>query len=122
MDFLVSAALFSIRRFQVPLRYLLAVGLGYAIARPSTIGCALLPGGRPSPRGILVLAIFGALAIALARDVPLLGDMLLRGGASHRFERMARQVSPIAVFCPHVSGRGAIGATRSCTSTALRSS
>lgn len=70
---------FSLSRYAVPLRPLLAVGAAWCISQPR----ALTPTG--AKQRVLAAAALALLAYAWWNDVPLLWDMLAHGGQGFRF-------------------------------------
>ncbi|HEX9641056.1 MAG TPA: glycosyltransferase family 39 protein [Candidatus Krumholzibacteria bacterium] len=79
--------LFSLSRFQVPMRPLLALGAAWALLHRGQLWRACVVEGRPTRRGWIASAIVAALLIVWFRELPLYWDMLTNGGAEHQFLR-----------------------------------
>lgn len=84
---LIHALLFSLSRFQVPMRPLLAIGAAWALVHRRELWAACFAGGRPTRTGWFAMAILLTLLVVWALETPLHWDMLTNGGAGHRFVR-----------------------------------
>ena len=79
---LLFGVTFSLSRYAVPLRPLLAVGAAWCATHPTRLRPALA-GSRA--RRALAVGVLALLAFAWWNDVPLLWDMLAHGGRAFRF-------------------------------------
>jgi 4-amino-4-deoxy-L-arabinose transferase-like glycosyltransferase len=79
---LLFGATFSLSRYAVPFRPLLAVSAAWLLRQPEA-----LPASLRARRGAALLAAAGLALLAASwwNDAPLLWDMLRSGGAGHRF-------------------------------------
>ncbi|MFQ5745772.1 MAG: ArnT family glycosyltransferase [Gemmatimonadota bacterium] len=75
---------YALSRYAVPLHAVLALPAAWLLASPRA-RLRLGWSGRPVSRRVLLAASLGFVAVAWARDLPLLGDMVLHGGSAHRF-------------------------------------
>jgi hypothetical protein len=82
---LVHTVLFSLSRYQVPMRPFLAVGAAWLLAATPACRRALWSDAGPTPRGWVALLFLALLLVAWGRDLPMLVDMWNTGGANHRF-------------------------------------
>lgn len=82
---LVFGLFYSLSRYAVPLRPLLAVAAAWLATHASAARAEL--GVRPG-RGAAAALLVLALLLCWSRDLPLLTDMVRSGGASHRFTQL----------------------------------
>lgn len=82
---LVFGLTFSLSRYSVPLRPLLAIPAAWVLVNAPGLKTQLT---RKRGRWLLVIAVVAILAWVWARDIPLLWDMLTADGAHHRFRNL----------------------------------
>jgi len=83
----IHTLLFSLSRFQVPLRPMLAIGAAWLFFHRRELWTALWRSGRPTRRGWVAAAILACFVVVWILEVPLFWDMITNGGAEHRFVR-----------------------------------
>jgi 4-amino-4-deoxy-L-arabinose transferase-like glycosyltransferase len=81
---IIFALAYSLSRYQVPLRPLLAVAAVSVLVNGRDALARLIGSGRSLPRGIALLVILIFLALAWARDLPIVYDMMANGGRDHQ--------------------------------------
>ncbi len=86
----IFALAYSLSRYQVPLRPLLAVGAAWLLVHSREARDRLIASGRPMRRGIASVLILLFLVAAWARDVPVVYDMMANGGRDHRMTIIRR--------------------------------
>lgn len=84
---LLFGVVYSLSRYGVPLRWVLAVAAGAALAHPGKLLSTLRHTGLRSRRILVLLLMSAVIGWAWARDLPLLKDMLTTGGSAYVFER-----------------------------------
>ena len=86
----IFALTYSLSRYQVPLRPVLAVGVAWFLVHAREARGRLFDAGRLTRRGIASALILLFLVAAWARDVPLVFDMMVNGGRDHRMTNIRR--------------------------------
>ncbi len=82
---LVFGLSYSLSRYAVPLRPLLACGAAWLLLHPGQLRTRFSAGRDGAMRGLIATAILAALVARWWLDLPLLADMLLHGGSAYRF-------------------------------------
>ena len=88
---LLFGATYALSRYSLTLHPLLAFGCATLLAGPARLGERWRAAARPAQAALLLLLLL--VGSGWVRDLPLLGDMLLRQGAEHRF-RMEQAGDP----------------------------